>query len=86
MCTALVMIIILIYLLYTRYDRLQDIIYYIQRIGRTGRSKSNGTAYTLFTDENGAHASDLVDVLREAKQEVDPGLIEISKIRYGRKN
>lgn len=59
---------------------------YVHRIGRTGRSKSNGTAYTLFTDENGAHASDLVEVLREAKQEVDPGLIEISKIRYGRKN
>lgn len=59
---------------------------YVHRIGRTGRSKSNGTAYTLFTEENGAHAGDLVEVLKEAKQEIEPGLIELSKIRFGRKN
>lgn len=59
---------------------------YVHRIGRTGRSKSNGTAYTLFTEKNIAHASNIVVVFKEAKQEVDPGLIEISKIRYGRKN
>ena len=39
---------------------------YVHRIGRTGRSKSNGTAYTLFTEENAAHASDLIAVLEEA--------------------
>lgn len=59
---------------------------YVHRIGRTGRSKSNGTAYTLFTEENGAHAVDLIDVLKEAKQDIEPGLIELSKIRFGRKN
>lgn len=59
---------------------------YVHRIGRTGRSKSNGTAYTLFTEENGAHANELIDVLKEAKQDIEPGLIELSKIRFGRKN
>ncbi|XP_055303598.1 uncharacterized protein LOC129569117 [Sitodiplosis mosellana] len=58
---------------------------YVHRIGRTGRSKSNGTAYTLFTEENAAHASDLIGVLEEAKQEIDPALIQLSKIRFGKK-
>lgn len=59
---------------------------YVHRIGRTGRSKSNGTAYTLFTEENASHASDLIAVLEEAKQDIDPSLIELSKLRFGKKN
>lgn len=59
---------------------------YVHRIGRTGRSKSNGTAYTLFTEENAAQAGDLIGVLEEAKQKVDPQLVELSKIRFGRKS
>lgn len=59
---------------------------YVHRIGRTGRSKSNGTAYTLFTEENVAHAADLIAVLEEANQEIDPSLMEMSKNRYGKKN
>lgn len=58
---------------------------YVHRIGRTGRSKSNGIAYTLFTEENAGQASDLIAVLEEAKQDVDPALIELSKIRFGNK-
>lgn len=58
---------------------------YVHRIGRTGRSKSNGTAYTLFTEENVGQASELIAVLEEAKQDVDPALIELSKIRFGNK-
>lgn len=58
---------------------------YVHRIGRTGRCKANGTAYTLFTEENGSHAVDLIDVLKEAKQDIDPGLVELSKIRFGRR-
>lgn len=58
---------------------------YVHRIGRTGRSKSSGTAYTLFTEENAAQAGDLINVLEEAKQDVDPALVEMTKIRFGRR-
>ena len=58
---------------------------YIHRIGRTGRKDRTGTAYTLFTPSNGAKAADLVEVLSEAKQVVNPKLQELAQgSRYGR--
>lgn len=56
---------------------------YVHRIGRTGRSKSNGTAYTLFTEENSAHASDLIAVLKEANQQINEELTELTNNRFG---
>ena len=47
---------------------------YIHRIGRTGRSNQTGTAYTFFTRKNSKQANELISVLREANQEVDPKL------------
>jgi len=47
---------------------------YIHRIGRTGRSEAKGTSYAFFTDANMKQAKDLVAVLREANQEIDPKL------------
>lgn len=41
---------------------------YVHRIGRTGRSNNTGTAYTLFTSQNGPKANDLINVLKEANQ------------------
>lgn len=52
---------------------------YIHRIGRTGRRNNKGTAYTLFTEENGPLARDLIKVLKEAKQEISSELYELSK-------
>merc|ERR1719189_599249 len=52
---------------------------YIHRIGRTGRKDTTGTAYTLFTSGNAAKAKDLVEVLTEAKQVVNPKLQEIAQ-------
>ena len=52
---------------------------YIHRIGRTGRKDQTGTAYTLFTPANGAKAKDLVNVLSEAKQVVNPKLQELAQ-------
>ncbi|GAB7363137.1 hypothetical protein MBLNU230_g3425t1 [Neophaeotheca triangularis] len=54
---------------------------YIHRIGRTGRAGQNGTAITLFTTDNSKQARDLVKVLQEAKQQIDPRLAEMA--RYG---
>lgn len=50
---------------------------YVHRIGRTGRSSKTGTAYTFFTRSNAKAAKDLVDVLTEAKQVVNPKLFEL---------
>ncbi|KJR88399.1 uncharacterized protein SPSK_08039 [Sporothrix schenckii 1099-18] len=54
---------------------------YIHRIGRTGRAGATGTAITLFTTDNAKQARDLVGVLQEAKQSIDPRLAEM--VRYG---
>lgn len=47
---------------------------YIHRIGRTGRSSSKGTSYAFFTPSNSRQAKDLVSVLTEANQVVNPQL------------
>ena len=52
---------------------------YIHRIGRTGRSDKTGTAYTFFTKDDGRHARDLIQVLKEANQIVNPKLYELMK-------
>ncbi|XP_063702837.1 uncharacterized protein LOC134832661 isoform X2 [Culicoides brevitarsis] len=57
---------------------------YVHRIGRTGRSNQTGTAYTLFTPQNGPKANDLINVLREANQVVNPRLHEMSMSGYGK--
>ncbi|KAG7290213.1 ATP-dependent RNA helicase dbp2 [Staphylotrichum longicolle] len=54
---------------------------YIHRIGRTGRAGAKGTAITFFTTDNAKQARDLVGVLQEAKQHIDPRLAEM--VRYG---
>lgn len=53
---------------------------YIHRIGRTGRSHQTGTAYAFFTPHNMKHANDLILVLREANQVVNPKLSEMAEM------
>ena len=47
---------------------------YVHRIGRTARAGAVGVAYTFFTSTNAAQARELVSLLEEAKQDVDPKL------------
>lgn len=54
---------------------------YVHRIGRTGRSNNKGTSYTFFTQANGAKVDELVAILTETKQYVNPDLYSIKK--YG---
>jgi len=54
---------------------------YVHRIGRTGRAGKTGIAITLFTADNAKQARDLVQVLTESKQQIDPRLAEMA--RYG---
>jgi ERCC4-related helicase len=59
---------------------------YVHRIGRTGRSQRTGTAYTFFTPANANKAADLVSVLKEAKQVINPKLQEMADSRNWNSN
>lgn len=59
---------------------------YIHRIGRTARSQKTGTAYTFFTQNNMRQAGDLVSVLREANQAINPKLLQMAEDRGGKSN
>ncbi|XP_077415372.1 putative ATP-dependent RNA helicase DDX17 isoform X3 [Vanacampus margaritifer] len=50
---------------------------YIHRIGRTARSNKKGTAYTFFTPGNLRQARDLIRVLEEARQAINPKLLQL---------
>ncbi|KAK6169055.1 hypothetical protein SNE40_020181 [Patella caerulea] len=52
---------------------------YVHRIGRTARSNNTGTAYTFFTPGNGKQVNDLIGVLREANQTINPKLIQLAE-------
>ncbi|KAK7712737.1 ATP-dependent RNA helicase dbp2 [Botryosphaeria dothidea] len=56
---------------------------YVHRIGRTGRAGAKGTAITFFTTENAKQSRDLVQVLTESKQQIDPRLHEMARYSGG---
>lgn len=49
---------------------------YVHRIGRTGRGGLSGVAITFFTKEDKAHSGTLINVLKQAKQEVPEELMK----------
>ncbi|KAK9701689.1 Helicase conserved C-terminal domain [Popillia japonica] len=51
---------------------------YVHRIGRTGRCQQAGTAYAFFTSTNQRQAKDLIAVLEEAAQPINPQLQEMA--------
>ena len=55
--------------------------YYLHRIGRTAHSTKTGTAYTYFTPNNIKQVSDLISVLREANQAINPKLLQLVEDR-----
>ena len=52
---------------------------YVHRIGRTARAEKTGTAYTFFTSESDKQVGELLKVLQDAKQEVNPQLLQFVK-------
>jgi superfamily II DNA/RNA helicase len=50
---------------------------YVHRIGRTARAEKRGTSYTFFTVANARQAKDLVGVLQEANQQINPKLLQL---------
>jgi len=57
---------------------------YVHRIGRTGRAGAKGIAYTFFTQKDSKNATQLVEVLRKAEQEIPPELQGMVRNRGGR--
>jgi superfamily II DNA/RNA helicase len=53
---------------------------YIHCIERTGCRYQTGTAYEFCTPHNMKHANDLISVLREANQVVNPKLNEMAEM------
>lgn len=47
---------------------------YIHRIGRTGRAGAMGTSISFFTEKSNRLAGELMDILRQAGQQVPPEL------------
>ncbi|KAI8148162.1 P-loop containing nucleoside triphosphate hydrolase protein [Fennellomyces sp. T-0311] len=56
------------------YDFPTNIEDYVHRVGRTGRGGATGSAFTFFTADNARQARDLVSILRETSQTIDPRL------------
>eukprot|EP01084_Bolivina_argentea_P100136 179880_1 len=63
------------------YDFPQNIEDYVHRIGRTGRCGRKGLAVSFFTKSDAKRASKLINILKEAKQEVPPKLVQFQQ--YG---
>ncbi|KAI9655027.1 MAG: ATP-dependent RNA helicase dbp2 [Alyxoria varia] len=56
---------------------------YVHRIGRTARAGAKGTAITFFSADNAKQARDLVAVLQESKQQIDPKLYDMMRYSGG---
>lgn len=71
------------------YDLPSDIDDYVHRIGRTGRAGNTGSATSFFNRGNKNIVRDLIELLKEAKQEVPSWLEAVameggSSFGYGR--
>ncbi|GBO17391.1 ATP-dependent RNA helicase DBP2 [Araneus ventricosus] len=64
------------------YDLPTNIEDYIHRIGRTARGTCSGEAHSFFTQEDAGLAKDLISVLKEANQPVNPELFSALEMRY----
>ena len=60
------------------YDYPSSVEDYIHRIGRTARANGTGTSYTFFTQSNSKNAKALIEILKEANQNVPAELEKMS--------
>lgn len=59
------------------YDFPSSLQVYAHRIGRTGRAENVGTAFSFFTRNLAPMAKDLIQLLRNCQQKVDPYLLQL---------
>lgn len=60
-----------------QYDLPSNIDDYVHRIGRTGRAGKTGVAYALFNEKNRNIVDELVPLLRETNQEIQPQIASL---------
>ncbi|KAF9304863.1 ATP-dependent RNA helicase dbp2 [Mortierella antarctica] len=65
------------------YDFPNNVEDYVHRIGRTGRGGNTGSSFTFFTMDNAKQAKELVGILKEANQEIDPRLLDMMHMGGG---
>lgn len=53
---------------------------YVHRIGRTGRAGNTGTAITFFEDSSKHMARKMIQILKDAQQEVPAQLESVAKV------
>jgi len=68
------------------YDFPETVEDYVHRIGRTGRQEKKGVSYSFFSHEKSAMKNELVNILREAKQEISPSLLAVQHYSGSKKN
>lgn len=56
---------------------------YVHRIGRTGRAGQKGIAHTFFTGKDRKNATQLVEVMKKAEQEIPDALQAMARPRFG---
>jgi ATP-dependent RNA helicase DDX5/DBP2 len=61
------------------YDMPGNIEDYVHRIGRTGRAGAEGTSISYFTSANSNLAKELIKILQEAGQNIDPQLMQFCR-------
>jgi len=61
------------------YDFPLDIENYIHRIGRTGRANKKGNSLTYMTSEDSRFAAKLINILKEAGQDVPDDLLKLQR-------
>ncbi|KAF8770788.1 putative ATP-dependent RNA helicase DDX5 like protein [Argiope bruennichi] len=68
------------------YDLPTNIEDYIHRIGRTARGTCSGEAHSFFSEENAGLAKDLISVLKEANQPINPELFAALEMKHEQRN
>lgn len=66
------------------YDMPSNIEDYVHRIGRTGRAGTSGESFSMFSSaENGRMARDLIQIMKDAGQQVPPELYALRNSTTG---
>jgi ATP-dependent RNA helicase DDX5/DBP2 len=65
------------------FQKLSINFFYLSNKGRTGRSNNKGTSYTFFTPSNSGKVDELINILNETNQYINPELYQMKKYRGG---
>lgn len=60
------------------YDFPRNIEEYVHRVGRTGRAERRGTSLSFMTRTDWGSAAELIEIMKEAEQEVPSGLQDMA--------